>query len=44
VETADMAERIDAIERALKQRKDNPPCGTSWPASADRSAAPATAR
>jgi hypothetical protein len=32
VETADMAERIDAIERALKQRKDNPPCGTSWPA------------
>lgn len=32
VETADMAERIEAIERALKQRKDNPPCGTSWPA------------
>ena len=32
VETADMADRIEAIERALKQRKDNPPCGTSWPA------------
>jgi hypothetical protein len=32
VETADMAERIEVIERALKQRKDNPPCGTSWPA------------
>jgi hypothetical protein len=32
VETADMAERIDAIERALKQRKANPVCETSWPA------------
>ena len=32
VETADMAGRIDALERALKQRKDHPPCETSWPA------------
>lgn len=32
VETADLAERIEAIERTLKHRKDNPPCGTSWPA------------
>jgi hypothetical protein len=32
VETANMAERLDALERALKQRKDHPPCGTSWPA------------
>jgi hypothetical protein len=31
VETAALAERIEAIERAFKQRKDTP-CGTSWPA------------
>jgi hypothetical protein len=31
VELTGLAERLEAIERAMKQRKDNPPCEPSWP-------------
>jgi hypothetical protein len=31
VEVAELADRVDALERALKDRKENPPCDSGWP-------------